>query len=152
MPNRNIVIGTDDGRSREETLMGGMMTGMTTDLVVWTIVGVMIIFLIAAGAFLLLRQVTQPPTFAAPARGQFGRRISARSTRGNSARPLVIDPTAPDMLRASNADRDHVAAELQAHFSAGRLPMEDFEKRLTETLAAPTLGQLRHLVVCLVIG
>jgi hypothetical protein len=49
-------------------------------------------------------------------------------------------------MRASDADRERVAAILRRHYSAGRLDDDDLERRLARTLGARTLGQLRDLV------
>jgi len=45
-------------------------------------------------------------------------------------------------LRASDAERDAVAAELRQHLEDGRLTMEEFSERLDEVYAAKTHGQL----------
>jgi uncharacterized protein DUF1707 len=49
-------------------------------------------------------------------------------------------------MRASDADRERVAAILRRHYEAGRLDDHDLERRLTRALAARTLGQLREQV------
>ena len=49
-------------------------------------------------------------------------------------------------LRASDADRDRVAALLQEHHAEGRLSAEEFDERLDVALHARTLGQLGELL------
>lgn len=46
-------------------------------------------------------------------------------------------------LRASDADRDQVAAALREHLAAGRLTTEEFDERLGQAFAAKTLGDLQ---------
>jgi hypothetical protein len=50
-------------------------------------------------------------------------------------------------LRASDADRDRVAALLREHHAAGRLTADEFQERLTATFAAKTFGELDELMV-----
>src|SRR5262249_56424995 len=49
-----------------------------------------------------------------------------------------------DRYRASDADRDRAAALLRDHFAAGRLTPGELDERLTATLNAQTLGELRR--------
>jgi len=49
-------------------------------------------------------------------------------------------------IRASDADRDRVAADLREHFAAGRLTTEEFTDRLGRAFAAKTLGDLDNLL------
>ena len=49
-----------------------------------------------------------------------------------------------DRFRTSDADRDRVAALLRDHFAAGRLTPEELDARLTATLNAGTVGDLRR--------
>jgi Domain of unknown function (DUF1707)/Domain of unknown function (DUF4190) len=49
-------------------------------------------------------------------------------------------------LRASDADRDHVAERLQEALTEGRLTHEEFEERLRVALSARTYGQLDPLL------
>ena len=49
-------------------------------------------------------------------------------------------------IRASDADRDRVAALLQQHHAAGRLTAEEFDQRVDAALAARTLGELDELL------
>jgi hypothetical protein len=49
-------------------------------------------------------------------------------------------------LRASDADRDRVAALLREHHAAGRLTVEEFQERLNAAFAAKTMGELAELM------
>ena len=49
-------------------------------------------------------------------------------------------------IRASDADRDQVAALLQEHHAEGRLTAEEFSERLDAALHARTLGELDELL------
>ncbi len=49
-------------------------------------------------------------------------------------------------VRASDADRDRVAAALQEHCAAGRLTVEEVGERLDRTYAARTLGELAEVI------
>lgn len=51
-----------------------------------------------------------------------------------------------DQIRASDADRDGVAARLRDHFADGRLSREELDERLATTLNAKTLGDLRPVL------
>jgi uncharacterized protein DUF1707 len=51
-----------------------------------------------------------------------------------------------DQIRASDADRDRVAAKLRDHFAEGRLTREELDERITVTLNAKTLGDLRPVL------
>lgn len=61
-----------------------------------------------------------------------------------------MDPSPQDdrrlALRASDADRDHVAALLGQALAEGRLDAQEHAERLEDVYAAKTLGQLRPLV------
>jgi hypothetical protein len=48
-------------------------------------------------------------------------------------------------MRASDADRDAVLAELSEHFQAGRLTSDELEERTGQALQARTLGDLALL-------
>jgi uncharacterized membrane protein len=52
----------------------------------------------------------------------------------------------PGRLRASDADRDRVAAILSAAFSEGRLSEDEYDDRLRGALSARTHADLEHLV------
>ena len=49
-------------------------------------------------------------------------------------------------IRASDADRDRVAALLREHHAAGRLTAEEFNERLDVALHARTMGELDELL------
>ena len=49
-------------------------------------------------------------------------------------------------IRASDADRDRVAALLREHHAAGRLTAEEFHERMDQALEAKTLGELDELL------
>jgi hypothetical protein len=49
-------------------------------------------------------------------------------------------------IRASDADRDRVAALLSEHHAAGRLTAEEFQERVDAALAAKTVGDLDALL------
>ena len=49
-------------------------------------------------------------------------------------------------IRASDADRDRVAALLREHHAAGRLTAEEFGERMDAALDAKTLGELDELL------
>jgi hypothetical protein len=61
-----------------------------------------------------------------------------------------VDPAPQDdrrlALRASDADRDHVAALLGQALSEGRLNADEHAERIEHVYAAKTLGELRPLV------
>jgi hypothetical protein len=67
-----------------------------------------------------------------------------------------VDPAPQDdrrlSLRASDADRDHVAALLGQALSEGRLDAEEHAERIEHVYAAKTLGELRPLVADLPVG
>jgi uncharacterized membrane protein len=49
-------------------------------------------------------------------------------------------------MRASDADRDQVAALLREHLADGRLTADEFQERLSATFAAKTFGELDELM------
>ena len=49
-------------------------------------------------------------------------------------------------IRASDTDRDRVAALLREHHAAGRLTAEEFHERMDRALEARTLGELDELL------
>jgi hypothetical protein len=51
----------------------------------------------------------------------------------------------PGAMRASDADRDAVLAELGEHFQAGRLTLEEFDERSDVALRSRTYGELADL-------
>jgi hypothetical protein len=48
-------------------------------------------------------------------------------------------------MRASDADRDAVLAELSEHFQAGRLTSDELDERTGQALQARTFGELARL-------
>jgi hypothetical protein len=48
-------------------------------------------------------------------------------------------------VRAADADRDRVLAELQRHTSAGRLSMDEFSERAAAVYGSRTMGELAAL-------
>lgn len=48
--------------------------------------------------------------------------------------------------RASDADRDRIAAVLSEHHAVGRLTLEEFQERLDRAYVAKTLGELDDLM------
>lgn len=129
--------------------MGDMMNWMTTNMLVWTIIGIAVVVLVAVGSIVLLRHGVHLGSATAP--GQFGIRanpaLAASSGAGQLPNSLVGDQRVGDQLRASDADRSHVVNELQAQFSAGRITMEEFEQRIAGAYESQTLGPLRRLLV-----
>jgi hypothetical protein len=51
----------------------------------------------------------------------------------------------PD-LRASDEDRDRVAADIREHYAQGRLDRAELDERLKETFSVKTVGELDALV------
>ena len=63
--------------------------------------------------------------------------------------PTVHHPRTPPVvpgLRAADADRQRVVAELQRHFVDGRLGQEELAERVEAALAARTFGELDALL------
>ncbi len=52
---------------------------------------------------------------------------------------------ADDMIRASDADREHTVAVLGAGYTAGRLTLAEFHDRITAAFSSRTWGELRRL-------
>ncbi len=50
-----------------------------------------------------------------------------------------------DMIRASDADREHTVAVLGAGYTAGRLTLAEFHDRITAAFTSRTWGELRRL-------
>jgi hypothetical protein len=51
-----------------------------------------------------------------------------------------------DGIRASDADRERVAARLREHFAQGRLTQDELDERISAALSAKTYGDLRLLM------
>ena len=50
-----------------------------------------------------------------------------------------------DHIRISDADRDRVAGRLRESFAEGRLTADELDERITATLGARTIGELRRV-------
>jgi uncharacterized protein DUF1707 len=50
-----------------------------------------------------------------------------------------------DRMRASDADREAVAAKLRDHYAEGRLTQDELDERVSAALSAKTFGELRPL-------
>ncbi|HEY1641898.1 MAG TPA: DUF1707 domain-containing protein [Streptosporangiaceae bacterium] len=55
-------------------------------------------------------------------------------------------------IRASDADRDRVLAQLSSHYQDGRLTTAEFDERSSQALAARTMGDLAGLLTDLPAG
>jgi hypothetical protein len=51
-----------------------------------------------------------------------------------------------DRIRASDADRERIAARLREHFAEGRLTREELDERIAAALGAKTYGDLRGVM------
>jgi hypothetical protein len=51
----------------------------------------------------------------------------------------------PDYLRVGDAERDQMTETLHEHFVQGRLDREELDERLTATMTAKTVGDLRAI-------
>jgi hypothetical protein len=51
-----------------------------------------------------------------------------------------------DRMRVSDADREQVTARLREHYAEGRLTSEELDERITATLNAKTVGDLRPIM------
>ena len=58
---------------------------------------------------------------------------------------VVNQPADPDALRIGTQEREDAVRVLGEHFAAGRLPVDEYEKRVTEALESQTRGELRPL-------
>jgi Domain of unknown function (DUF1707) len=52
-----------------------------------------------------------------------------------------------EQLRVGDAERDEVATALHEHFAQGRLTRDELDERLTATLSAKTVGDLRTVTL-----
>jgi hypothetical protein len=57
----------------------------------------------------------------------------------------VGEPIEPDELRIGTQEREEAVKVLGDHFSAGRLPVDEYEERVGEAVEARTRGDLRPL-------
>lgn len=51
-----------------------------------------------------------------------------------------------DRIRASDADRERIAARLREHYAEGRLTREELDERISAALGARTYGDLRGVM------
>jgi hypothetical protein len=58
---------------------------------------------------------------------------------------IVSEAPDRDALRVGTADREEAVRILGEHFAAGRLPMDEYEQRVTTALEAQTFGDVRPL-------
>ena len=54
----------------------------------------------------------------------------------------MTEPVHPDSMRAGNADRERVVAQLNQAFAEGRLDVQELDQRVAGAYAAKTLGEL----------
>ncbi len=71
------------------------------------------------------------------------RRFNRKLRHGNN--PTGTRGPTPIVLRASNSDRERVAAMLRQHYSEGRLTLGEFEDRIEKTYGSRTVGELDEL-------
>jgi hypothetical protein len=119
-----------------------------TDLLIWTLVGVLTFTLaVLAGTVLVRHALLDQDPFASGhvqnTTGVAGRRAQAQRVPTGSA---ISDPAVSDALRASDADRAYVADALSAHLAAGRLTISEFDDRVRDAYSARALGELRQLL------
>jgi hypothetical protein len=115
--------------------MGSMMSGMVGFMLLWLLIAVALLGLAVAGGVWAVRAV-------------WG--TTSRSHPSSALPPRATDPlrdaSVADSVRASHTDREHTVAVLQAHTDAGRLTVDDFDRRSTQATEARTVGQLRSLL------
>ena len=70
----------------------------------------------------------------------------------HTLQPTQVSPVAGGHLRASDSDRDQVAAVLSTAFAEGRLSREEHEERLDQLVRAKTFDDLVHLTRDLVVA
>src|SRR3954469_15196953 len=63
---------------------------------------------------------------------------------------MSLDPSARPALRASDADREAVAARLRTASIDGRIDSEELEQRLSQVYAARWVGELDRIVADIV--
>jgi Domain of unknown function (DUF1707) len=59
----------------------------------------------------------------------------------------MSSPVDPDAMRAANADRERVVAQLNEAFAEGRLEVGELDERVSKAYAAKTMGELKPLTV-----
>lgn len=57
----------------------------------------------------------------------------------------MSEPAGPDALRIGTQEREDAVRALGEHFAAGRLQVDEYEKRVTDALESLTRGDLRPL-------
>jgi hypothetical protein len=57
----------------------------------------------------------------------------------------MTEPVEPESLRAGNADREQVVAQLNKAFAEGRLDVHELDERVAAAYAAKTMGELAPL-------
>jgi hypothetical protein len=65
---------------------------------------------------------------------------------------MTISPSGDGSVRAGNADRERVVAQLNAAFAEGRLDVGELDERVAAAYAAKTLGELVPLTADLPVG
>ena len=56
------------------------------------------------------------------------------------------EPERAVAVRASDSERDAVAAQLRAHYAEGRIDLDELERRLEAVVAAPTTAEIAGVV------
>lgn len=74
--------------------------------------------------------------------GEPGHRTAPLNPAG--AAEAALPPS--DTFRASDADREKAVAALQAHTSAGRIPLDELDERVAAVYASRTIGELRRVL------
>ena len=92
----------------------------------------------------LERAAASPPPGPAPPAGP-GLRERAGVRPGRTSQPAA-SRTIDDRIRASDADREHVAARLRDHYAEGRLTLAELDERMTAALKARAFGDLRGIM------
>lgn len=57
----------------------------------------------------------------------------------------MSSPIDPEAMRAANADRERVVAQLNEAFAEGRLEVGELDERVSRAYAAKTMGELKPL-------
>jgi hypothetical protein len=65
---------------------------------------------------------------------------------------MTVSPSGDGSVRAGNADRERVVAQLNAAFAEGRLDVGELDERVAAAYAAKTLGELVPLTADLPVG
>ena len=70
------------------------------------------------------------------------RRQPVRRAGPEGAATSMTGPVEPESLRAGNADREQVVAQLNKAFAEGRLDVRELDERVAAAYAAKTMGEL----------